>query len=323
MIFEKQILKIYKGMMYTRCDDNGTAFYFSSENFPGLMKESYPFGAKAGHTLQGYLYSYANPLKDRLIVFDHGFGGGHRSYMKEIERIAREGYLVFAYDHTGCMESEGETTNGFAQSLSDLDDCIRTLKADDRWSEEKISVIGHSWGGYATLNIPALHPDVTHIVAISGFLSVEQMLRQTFRGWKKFYFDAVFAVEASTNPDFVHYNARETFKNMTTKAFVIHSADDQLVKAGDHFALLRQDMIGQEENKTFVLTDLKGHNPNFTEDAVKYKDEFFAELTRKLKKKQLTTDEEKKAFLASYDWNRMTAQDEAVWDKIFAFLGDK
>ncbi len=27
MIFEKQILNLYKGMAYTRCDDNGTAFY--------------------------------------------------------------------------------------------------------------------------------------------------------------------------------------------------------------------------------------------------------------------------------------------------------
>ena len=32
MVFEKQIIKAYKGMAYTRCDDRGTAFYFSAEN---------------------------------------------------------------------------------------------------------------------------------------------------------------------------------------------------------------------------------------------------------------------------------------------------
>ena len=56
MIFEKQVIKMYKGMAYTRCDADGTAVYFSAEDFPGLKKESYPFTASAGHTLLGYLY---------------------------------------------------------------------------------------------------------------------------------------------------------------------------------------------------------------------------------------------------------------------------
>ena len=36
--------------------------------------------------------------------------------------------------------------------------------------------------------------------------------------------------------------------------------------------------------------------------------------------KKLSKPEEKKAFLAEYDWHRMTAQDEAVWEQIFATL---
>ena len=39
MIFEKQIVNAYRGMAYTRCDDNGTAFYFSAEDFEGLSRE--------------------------------------------------------------------------------------------------------------------------------------------------------------------------------------------------------------------------------------------------------------------------------------------
>ena len=320
MIFEKQIQKLYQKQIFKRNDDIGCVFYFSAKDFEGLKQEPYAFTSKAGKRLQGYFYHYENFDPTRLVIFEHGMGGGHRSYMKEIERIAREGYLIYAYDHTGCMESEGETVNGFAQSLSDLDDCIRAIKSDEQWGGESISVVGHSWGGFATLNIPALHPDVTHIVAISGFISVEQILKQTFRGFMRWYFDAIFAVEAAANPDFVQYSARETFKNMTTKALVIHSDDDMIVKASDHFEVLRQDMIGMEENKIFMLTTKKGHNPNFTEEAAKYKDEFFADLTQKLKKKQLNTDEEKKAFVESYDWERMTAQDEAVWVQIFDFL---
>ena len=84
MIFEKQIVNLFKGMMHTRCDDTATVFYFSAEDFPGLNKEPYSFNASAGHTLQGYIYSYAEAIPSRIIVFDHGFGGGHRAYMKEI-----------------------------------------------------------------------------------------------------------------------------------------------------------------------------------------------------------------------------------------------
>ena len=38
------------------------------------------------------------------------------------------------------------------------------------------------------------------------------------------------------------------------------------------------------------------------------------------KKKKLVTDEQKRAFLASFDWNRMTVQDESVWEAIFDCL---
>ena len=64
----------------------------------------------------------------------------------------------------------------------------------------------------------------------------------------------------------------------------------------------------------------KAHNPNYTADAVQYKDAFFAAYQRALKKKQLTTAEQKTAFKNSYDWNRMTEQDDAVWNMIFEVL---
>ena len=128
MIFEKQIVNIFKGMMHKRCDDVETVFYFSPEYFPSLKVEAKRFTASAGHTLCGCFYEYENVIPERLIVFDHGFGGGHLAYIKEIEMLCKHGYKVFAYDHTGCMRSGGESPNGLAQSLCDLNDCITMLK---------------------------------------------------------------------------------------------------------------------------------------------------------------------------------------------------
>ena len=319
MIFEKQIVNIYKGMAYTRCDDNGTAFYFTAKDFEGLNCEAYPFNSSKGHKLSGYLYFYDNPKENRIVVFDHGFGSGHTAYMKEIELLCRRGYLVFAYDHTGCMESGGETPNGMAQSLCDLNDCITTLKADKRFDGYDFSVMGHSWGGFSTLNITALHSEISHIVVFSGFVSVPMLVEAYFAGILKRYRKPIMELEKSSNPEFIKYNAIETLYNSKAKALLIYSDNDQLCSKKVHFDALKNALDGRE-NITFVLEHSKGHNPNYTTDAVAYLGEFIKARTKLLKQKKPLTDEQKKQFVASFDWDRMTKQDEAVWNKIFEHL---
>ena len=317
MIFEKQIVNAFKGMMYTRCDDTETVFYFSASDFPGLHAEPYPFKSSEGNTLKGYTYHYDNPIPGRLIVFDHGFGGGHRAYMKEIEKLCKHGYAVFAYDHTGCMESEGATPGGMAHSLCDLNDCIKAIKADNRFEGMSISVMGHSWGAFSTLNISALHPEITHIVAMCGFVSVEDMVNATFSGLLKGYRKAIMALETESNPAFVKYNAVETLSHSKTKALLIYSEDDPMCKKV-HYDILEKG-LKDKENVTLMLCNNKGHNPNYTEDAVKILGEF-GKARAKLARNKKATAEDKAAFVASYDWDAMTVQDEAVWQKIFEHL---
>ncbi|MDD6276370.1 MAG: alpha/beta fold hydrolase [Clostridia bacterium] len=317
MIFEKQVVNMYKGMMYARCDDTETVFYFSAEDFDGLHKESYPFKASAGHTLQGYIYHYDNPIEKRIVVFDHGMGGGHRAYMKEIEKLCRHGYTVFAYDHTGCMESGGETTGGLAQSLCDLNDCIATIKADRRFAGWDISVMGHSWGAFSTLNISALYPEISHIVAMCGFVSVEEMIKSFFPGVLKGYRKAIFALEKESNPRFVKFNAVESLSKSSAKALLIYSEDDQMCRRV-HYDILKSVLDGKG-NVRFMLCKNKGHNPNYTEEAVKLLGEFGKARTKLTRNKKATADE-KANFVASYDWDAMTVQDDTVWTKIFEHL---
>ena len=317
MIFEKQVVNMYKGMIHTRCDDVETVHYFSAKDFPGLRAEARSFKASAGHTLEGFFYEYENSLPGRLIVFDHGFGGGHLAYMKEIEKLCRHGYKVFAYDHTGCMRSGGDSPNGLAQSLCDLNDCITMLKADERFRGYDISVMGHSWGGFSTLNITALHPEISHVVAISGFVSVEEMIKTFFSGIMKGYRKAILALERESNPKFVEFNAIETLKNSRAKALLIYSENDQMCRR-EHYDMLKAGLDGRD-NVKFLFVNNKGHNPNYTEDAVKYLGEFGAARAKLLRKKNL--DAKAKAdFVASFDWERMTEQDEAVWKVIFEHL---
>lgn len=319
MIFKNKIIQLYKSQLFTRCDDTGNVFYFSKDNFTGLNQEPYPFQSSKGHQLQGYFYHYDNYVANRVIVFDHGHGGGHLAYMKEIELLCKHGFLVFAYDHTGCMQSGGEFTNGFTQSLVDLNDCLTTLKADEKYKNHQFSVIGHSWGAYSCLNIAALHPDITHVVAISGFISVEEMIKQNFSGLLKGYQKDIFQVEESINPSFVHHNALKTLSKTTAKVLLIYSEDDKMVKKEIHYDALKEKLDGKE-NIHFLLEKNKGHSPNYTEDAVKYKDAFVETLNKKVKKKELETTQQKQQFIQSFDWERMTKQDEKVWDTIFNHL---
>ena len=317
MIFEKQIVNMYKGMMHTRCDDVETVFYFSPKDYPDLRVEAKSFQASAGHTLCGWFYEYEGAVSDRLIVFDHGFGGGHLAYMKEIERLCRHGYRVFAYDHTGCMRSGGTSPNGLAQSLCDLNDCITMLRADERFATCDISVMGHSWGAFSTLNITALHPDISHIVAMCGFVSVEEMLKTFFPGILKGYRRAILALERESNPKFVAFHAVEALRTSDTKALLIYSENDRMCRR-NHYDILKAG-LSDRENIEFLLVRNKGHNPNYTEDAVRYLGEFGKARAALVRKRNLS-EEEKARFVASYDWERMTAQDDDVWNRIFAHL---
>ena len=313
MIFEKQMETMYRRNLFARQDNADGIFYFQPEDFPGLSAHPYSFRAIAGHELKGYFYHYENPIPGRLVVFDHGMGNGHRAYMREIERLCRAGFLVFSYDHTGCMESGGEGTNGFATSLSDLDACFRALKAEQTLRDRRFSVVGHSWGGFSTMNISALHPEITHVVSMSGFVSVNRIVSQFFGGPLKGFRKMAMDLERRSNPEYVDFCAVDTLSKAQGKVLLIYSDDDATVSRKVHFEFLKE-KLGEKENITFLLVTGKDHNPGYTRDAVVYKNGFFKTFTKKRKK--LTTPETRKAFMDGYDWWRMTEQDEDVWKVI-------
>lgn len=311
----KLIKKIYEPIVFNRADDNGILYYFSEKDFPGLRKEPYSFISKDGHTLAGGFYFYEGYKPDRLIIFDHGMGSGHNGYMKEIEMLCRKGYRVLSYDHTGCMESGGKTTGGFPHSLADLNDCINSLKADEKYNKLDLSVVGHSWGGFSTLNICALHPEVSHIVAMSGFISVEAILKQ----FLSVFYKKIYLEDMSREPVFARINAVESLAESDVKALIIHSVDDKTVSFKKHFEVMKK-ALSHKKNIEFLCVSGKNHNPNYTEEAVKLSGEMFKVYGEKLKTDYFDSAENREAFQKSYDWDKITEQDEKIWEKIYNHL---
>ena len=181
--------------------------------------------------------------------------------------------------------------------------------------------MGHSWGGFSTMNITALHPEITHVVSMSGFITVEQIVNQNFSGLLKFFRKGILELERRSNPDFVNFNAVESLNNTNAKVLLIYSADDSVIHKALHYDVLAEN-LKDRPNIRFLLVDHRDHSPNYTDDAAKYKNEFFAAFTKANQKKLLATKAQQEAFMAQYDWRRMTRQDPQVWDAILKALAE-
>lgn len=319
MIFEKAIVNVYKSNIQIRQDGNPLLSYFSVSDFPGLQRTPFDFEGNARQKLQGYYYYYSSPRKDRLIIFDHGMGNGHVAYLKEIELIARRGYTVFTYDHTGCRESEGENIVGFAQSLCDLDYAINALHSAKEYGDAKYTVIGHSWGGFAALNISALHPEIESCISLSGFIGVERMIEQFFSGILRFYRPSILRLEHESNPMYSLIDARKSQKNSKSRILYIASDNDPTVKTAYHFDTLKKSPP-EGASIEFLLVHGKLHNPNYSASAVAELDKMSKAMTEGMKKKAFETTEAVDAFRNSWDWEKITEQDEELWNKIFDFI---
>lgn len=318
MLFEKKVVNMVLGQLLTRQDNAHGIFYFTPEDFPGLTAHPYGFQSHKGHDLKGFFYCYEGADPKKLVVFDHGMGNGHRAYMREIETLCKLGFLVYSYDHTGCMASGGKHIGGFAQSLADLDDCISHLKQLPELTGRALSVVGHSWGGFSTMNIGALHPEITHIVSMSGFVSVERIVKQSL-GPLKAYTPAIVKAEQRENPRHARYNALESLEKTNAKVLLIYSEDDKTVLKSEHYDPLYIKFCDSDHVK-FLLLNGKNHNPTYENESVIYKDDFFAQYTKALKNGKLATPEAQKDFFGQFDWWFMTKQDMEVWNRIADFL---
>ncbi len=311
---------IYKKILVHRYDGETGFRYFSAEDFPGLEAEPVSFDSD-GNLLRGFFYSRHGCREDALLIFCHGIGGGHRSYMAEIDVLCRAGYRVLAYDNTGCFASEGKDIRSMSRSLADLDNAVKYLKQEGTFGRYgNVYVIGHSWGGFAAGCIPLYHADIRKAVVISGFLSVEGLLSSQIAGmkipFKKALLRGMLSFEAKADPAHRGAFIPAAMEKGTCRYLVCHSEDDAVVPYQENAAVLRQRFPEEE----YLILDGRKHNPNYARDAVDYMNATFGEYGRLVSGKKLRTDEEKKAWLAPVDWHRMTAQDPEFWEKVISFL---
>ena len=318
MLFSKIIKKKFDAVL-GRYEGDPAFRYPRLEDFPELKHKNLDILGDNDVLLKGAFYFYGDMKPEKLIVFDHGIGAGHLAYLKEIDVLAKNGYTVYSYDHTGCASTRGTGILGFAQGVNDLDHVLTALQSDPRFAGVPRQIMGHSWGAYSCMNAAALHPEVTHVVSLAGFLSARTLVEQYIPKMFLKYSEEVMERERQHNPRYADLDARESMKKSGAKLMHLQSHDDMMVKFELACEPLQEALKGRPHTE-FVILDRRGHDPQRTEAACAAYTAMAEEEKRLQKKNQLTADDQIARFQSRQNWVQIEEQDPEIWRQILNFL---
>ena len=307
-------LEEYLKTYIKRYDDEHYIHYFKAQDFINLHEEKKSFTSSKGNLIMTFLYYYPNFSNDKLVIFVHGIGGGHLSYLREIEYLCKKGFLVLSFDLTGCFESGGISNLSLTQAICDLDDVLNYVKLLDAFKNKEIICIGHSLGGFAVNNIYSLHKEISKIVSISGITTIENLTKDYLKKEQ----DDILKYERDVNLKYALLDPINSYNDKKLKALIIHSYDDNIISFENHAEYLYKNI--NNENVEFYFVNNKLHNPNYTLEAVKYMKDSFSKYFSLLNEGKLTSLKEKRDYFNTLDFAFMTRQDEEVMDKIVSFI---
>lgn len=203
------------------------------EDFDGLRRDRYEFASNEGQRITGYNYFRDDQDIKGMVIFAHGIGAGHNSYMDVIEYFTHYGYYVFAYDVTGNDESEGLSINGLPQGVIDLDHAITFVENQPEFSGLPIVLLGHSWGGFSVANVLNFHPEVKAVCSVSGFNRSSDLLnaqgQQMVGPAINIMLPYLDLYERVRFGDYATHTSMDGFKNSDARIMIVHSEDDTTV----------------------------------------------------------------------------------------------
>lgn len=279
------------------------------DDFDGLKAEPFSFYSKK-LKLNGYRYFYNQNQFKGVVIFFHGAGNGHLAYTREINALAQEGYLVYAYDNSCCGSSEGEGFWNFSQSLVDQKYFFRFLDKDEKARELKRYAMGHSWGGFTAM--ASLANDdykIQKVVEFSGFKSVLQLFQEKspetkgiswllkIMNWR--YFGKLGNIDTL-----------KVLKKTDKKVMLVHGDLDEMVSFKNVFLEFEKELQGKENIK-FVISHDRQHQPYFSLSAQNY---YLDLIKRGVLEGKLVNEE--------IDYFKLTEEDPEIMKEVFGFLDE-
>ena len=304
------ITKVYLNKFVCRYDKEVGVPYHSYTDFKGLKQESFSFNNSKGIEIHCFYYYYNNYKQDKLILFCHGMGPGHVSYLADIDALARRGYKVLTLDYTGCGDSKGKYLGSLNTPTRDVMDLLEYVKP-----EKEIILIGHSLGGFTALKVASLRKDITKVVVFAPIVTTRPMIFNASKS--KFITHFILRYERKVEKEYDSIDLPKYLRETQDKVLFIQSVDDSMVPYETSLK------VAEESNNPNIETiKLNGrkHNPNYTETAINYMNEVFGEYNRLAKYKKFQSDEERIAYFKDVSIEKLTEQDEALFDEIDSFI---
>ena len=266
-------------------------------------------------TLQGYYYPVEN--SQAMIVMSHGINDGADGLLPQIMYFIDKGYTVFSYDGTGCYSSSGKSSNGFSQSLIDLENVLHFIDSTPTFASQKKLLFGYSWGGYASTSIFNL--DTNNIygsVSISGYYDAKNLLYNKGKSYVgplatlgKPFLDILLE---SRFKDYLSYDAIAGINNTSLPIYIIHGEKDATITYNNLSIISQKDRI-TNPNVIYQTILNKGHvTLMYSNDSIEYRKKVDKEL-KELKKK------EHKAYIAQVDDVLYSQIDKELFDNIDLF----
>ena len=288
-------------------DDDITLYTYTEFN----LKRKEIFIGNNKKYLKGYLYYKESYNKNKIIVYSHGMFSNHESYMQDISYFALKGYLVLGFDYYGTDISSGRNLNSFGNSLRSLDDAIKYIKSDKELSKKEIYVVGHSWGGFSTINIVKYHKDIKGICAISPFVSTFKLIYSFVPKYFKILAFFIYVFELINGGKYSTLNAVKSIKDYKGRILVIQSTDDYVVKFDIGLGYIKK--YSKNERIKYIVKENRGHNPNYTDQAISTMKEFYTKIST-------LSPEEAKIFKQNFDFHKMGELDSLIMDDICDYV---
>ena len=301
---------VYVKRFVCRYDKEVGVPYYSVEDFKGLHREAYTFNNSERIEIHFFYYYYDNYNQDIIILFGPGLGPGHASYMAEIETLAKRGYKVLTIDYTGCGESKGKHLGSMSFPTRDVNGLLDYLKLD-----KEVILMGHSLGGFTSLKVLYLRDEIKKAVVLSPIISIEPMVLRASKS--KFITYWVLRYERKVGKVYDKIDLPNYLGTLDKDVLFIQSVDDPMVPYETSLKIAEE-----AHNPHIQIIKMEGrkHNPNYTEKAVQYMNEVFGAFNRRVMDKKIASDEERIEYFKDVSIEKLTEQDQSLFDKITAFI---
>ena len=303
-------INLYKKFFLVRYDFDEAIPYYQASDFKGLKEKEETFINSSNAEIHYFTYFYSPVKHNKVILFLPGMGPGHKAYFKEIATLAKAGYKVITLDYEGCGVSGGEKLPSMYSPTKDTLELIHHINI-----KEDLVLVGHSLGAFTALNVINKINKIKKAIIISGFLNVENAMRGFIPS--RLIARKIAKYESSNNKLLLDDNL-SYLKSTTNNILFIHSKDDKKAK---YKLMIKPIQKLNNKHLDFIIEEGKRHNPNYTLESVKYKDDIIDNYFKKLRKGEFKDLEERKAYLKDASLEKLTAQDETIINKIIQFIG--